>query len=551
MMDDILCNDKSLPVPALERIEKVCHRFEAAWKQGDKPRIEEYLDAAQGAERGELLRELLLLDLDYCNRSGQQPTADEYQARFPQDSQLIREVFDRRSADGAVVIDTETPASSHSNAAKLARQLQTNEDTVAASMQQAEGDQPRSKRFRWLLAAILAVCLLIAGVAAALLLQSPDAVSHNTVDLLAVIDPQRDGFKGTWTLDGQGLGSSAEPTTLLQIPYQPPEEYDLLVSAERVSGDTELKIGLVVGGRQCSLTIDSWPNKDYLTGIQLVDRVDIEWHIDGASGQNPHRGQVISLDHPVELACSVRNVGAKYEVKFVCDGRSLFEWTGHPRQLSLGARISGLGKDTLFLSTVGSRFQISQMKLVPISGPGQVLSEDASLPRSFANAATVSFTAPDREDGLRLVELGDGQYSIEQADGNWMICPENYLYFQVDDSFAYDVRQDAGDQFVVDLTVFDLAPGWIDVEYDGHPIRADRTIDDLTTRYTPSTKHKMSGSAQPVDIRFQLPLARLANQQNAWSDFRVRSSGQKDAKIYGLQKISVTRIRADEQEQSP
>ena len=307
----------------------------------------------------------------------------------------------------------------------------------------------------------------------------------------------------------------------------------------------------MVGGRQCSLTIDSWPNKDYLTGIQLVDRVDIEWHVDGASGQDPHRGQVISQGQPVELVCSVRNVGTKYEVSFVRDGQTLFEWTGYPRQLSLGARISGLGKDTLFVSTVGSRFRIYQMQLIPISGPGQVLPEDASLPRSFANAAAVSFTAPDREDGLRLVEAGDGQYSVEQADCNWMICPENYLYFQVDDSFAYDVRQDAGDHFVVDLTLFDLAQGWIDVEYDGHPAGGDRTIDDLTTRYTASTKHKMSGSAQPVDIRFQLPLARLANQQNAWSDFRVRSSGQKDAKIYALQKINVSRIRASEQEQSP
>lgn len=74
MIDDILPKNESLPLPALERIEKVCLRFEAAWKQGDKPRIEEYWDAAQGAERRELLRELLLLDLDYCNRSGQQPT---------------------------------------------------------------------------------------------------------------------------------------------------------------------------------------------------------------------------------------------------------------------------------------------------------------------------------------------------------------------------------------------------------------------------------------------------------------------------------------------
>jgi hypothetical protein len=104
MMDDILSNDASLPLPVLERIEHVCLRFEAAWKQGDKPRIEEYLDAAQGAERGELLRELLLLDLDYCNRSGQQPTGipTMKKGRMSDESftHKVRECLSRGTDDG-------------------------------------------------------------------------------------------------------------------------------------------------------------------------------------------------------------------------------------------------------------------------------------------------------------------------------------------------------------------------------------------------------------------------------------------------------------------
>ena len=113
MMDDSpLPTTSLLPLPALERIEKVCLRFEAAWKQGDKPRIEDYLGAAQGSERSELLRELLLLDLDYRSRSDEQPTADEYQARFPQDSQLVSDVFEKLSTDAAVGETISSPAGS-------------------------------------------------------------------------------------------------------------------------------------------------------------------------------------------------------------------------------------------------------------------------------------------------------------------------------------------------------------------------------------------------------------------------------------------------------
>ena len=97
-------NIASLPLPALERIECVCLQFEAAWKKGHTPQIEEYLGAAEGPERDGLLRELLLLDLDYRNRSDEHPTEDEYQERFPQDNQLVSDVFEELSTGAALTM---------------------------------------------------------------------------------------------------------------------------------------------------------------------------------------------------------------------------------------------------------------------------------------------------------------------------------------------------------------------------------------------------------------------------------------------------------------
>ena len=97
--------DFSLALPALERIDRACLEFEAAWKEGQTPRIEDHLGEAQGAERSQLLRELLLLELDYRGRSAEQPTPDEYQARFPGDSQLVSDVFEQLST-GAAAGDT-------------------------------------------------------------------------------------------------------------------------------------------------------------------------------------------------------------------------------------------------------------------------------------------------------------------------------------------------------------------------------------------------------------------------------------------------------------
>lgn len=75
------------------RIDPVCDRFEAAWKAGQRPLIEEYLDTGEEPAGSSLLRELLLLELDYRTRTGEKPVPGEYHARFPQHVALIDAMF--------------------------------------------------------------------------------------------------------------------------------------------------------------------------------------------------------------------------------------------------------------------------------------------------------------------------------------------------------------------------------------------------------------------------------------------------------------------------
>ncbi len=77
------------PFDAEERIDNVCHEFESQWKRGESPRVEAFLGDAQGTERAALLRELLLLDLDYRRRRGETPSPEEYEARFPEDMAVV------------------------------------------------------------------------------------------------------------------------------------------------------------------------------------------------------------------------------------------------------------------------------------------------------------------------------------------------------------------------------------------------------------------------------------------------------------------------------
>jgi hypothetical protein len=58
------------------RLDEVCNRFESAWRAGVQC-LEDFVDGWHGDERLALLRELILLDMDYrrCAGRGGHPTA--------------------------------------------------------------------------------------------------------------------------------------------------------------------------------------------------------------------------------------------------------------------------------------------------------------------------------------------------------------------------------------------------------------------------------------------------------------------------------------------
>src|SRR5690348_13033228 len=59
-------------------VDRACDRFEAAWRSGSRPRIEEFLAEVPDQARPRLLRELIALDADYRRLAGESPRPDDY-----------------------------------------------------------------------------------------------------------------------------------------------------------------------------------------------------------------------------------------------------------------------------------------------------------------------------------------------------------------------------------------------------------------------------------------------------------------------------------------
>src|SRR6516225_3283575 len=73
--------------------DRLCDDFEDSWRLGCKPRIEDYVCDLTEPQRGELLRNLLEVELELRLAGGEKPTLDEYELRFPLDAALVRTAF--------------------------------------------------------------------------------------------------------------------------------------------------------------------------------------------------------------------------------------------------------------------------------------------------------------------------------------------------------------------------------------------------------------------------------------------------------------------------
>jgi formylglycine-generating enzyme required for sulfatase activity len=93
---------EELAPSGLHRVGEACERFEAEWRSGCGPSIEQVLGERTGPERRALLRGLLALELSLRRVEG--ATADEgaYLSRFPAEEDVVRSVLEATRAGGTV-----------------------------------------------------------------------------------------------------------------------------------------------------------------------------------------------------------------------------------------------------------------------------------------------------------------------------------------------------------------------------------------------------------------------------------------------------------------
>lgn len=90
----------SLPtgMTRVRRFDRVCDEFEAAWRAGETPQLEDFLARVAEDLSPELFGELLALELGYRSDRGLSASADDYERRFPDLRQEISYAFERHGS---------------------------------------------------------------------------------------------------------------------------------------------------------------------------------------------------------------------------------------------------------------------------------------------------------------------------------------------------------------------------------------------------------------------------------------------------------------------
>lgn len=83
--------DRAADLQFAKQIDSICDSFEASWKSGHRPELSEYLLRTESPQ-STLFVELVLIDIAYRRRHGEDPAIDEYAERFPTYKDVLAEL---------------------------------------------------------------------------------------------------------------------------------------------------------------------------------------------------------------------------------------------------------------------------------------------------------------------------------------------------------------------------------------------------------------------------------------------------------------------------
>lgn len=188
-----------------------------------------------------------------------------------------------------------------------------------------------------------------------------EIAQNGYIDLLRMIDPAQDSVATTWKLDAGVLTNGMNFRSRLQIPYQPPEEYDLTYVLATAHDGNPMIFGLVAGPVQFNVALEGWGRHI----ISAAEKKEINPPFTKAL--NYGVGDALGKDNTIVI--SVRKKGFNFTV----NGTKSVAWEGPYAKLANPSDWAVPNLQALYIGAWDRPLQIRKIALTPVSGQGKRL----------------------------------------------------------------------------------------------------------------------------------------------------------------------------------
>jgi hypothetical protein len=192
-------------------------------------------------------------------------------------------------------------------------------------------------------------------------LTEAEIAQHGFIDLLRLIDPAKDAVATKWALENGVLTNGMNFRCRLQIPYQPPEEYDLTYQLATTGEGNPMVFGLVGGAVQFNVGLEGWGR--HMIGSAAKKEINPPF----TKALNYGTGDSFGKDNTIVIA--VRKKGFTFTV----NGTKSVAWEGAYSTLTNPAEWAVPDPKALWIGAWDRPLQIRKIALTPVSGQGRRL----------------------------------------------------------------------------------------------------------------------------------------------------------------------------------
>ena len=186
---------------------------------------------------------------------------------------------------------------------------------------------------------------------------------RNAVDLMPLIDPLRDSVAGAWKRQDATLVSEKAFYSRIEIPYQPPQEYDLRIRFTRTAGNDCISEILSCAGHSFSWTMGGSNNRVF--GFEMVAGISAV-----ANPTTVSKPNCLENGKIYESIVQVRETGLKAWL----DGQLISEWKTDYHDMAIYPEWKLRDGALLGLGCWDSATVFHKIQLLEVKGKGKTAS---------------------------------------------------------------------------------------------------------------------------------------------------------------------------------